>query len=107
MDEVMCKCTKETIIQEMKAEISLLRNNQGEDGKNLARFETKLDALSDSIKKRDEQYEKIIEGINTKLEKLMEQPADRYEKLKLVAMSTVITGIVAYIVSVIFTGVPQ
>jgi hypothetical protein len=49
----------------------------------------------------------MMNKVDAKLTQLMEQPADRFEKLKLVALSTVITGIVAYMISVIFSGVPQ
>lgn len=94
MDDVMCKCTKEKAIEEMKAELIRLRDFQYTDHDLLIRLDIKFDTLSEMMNK-----------VDAKLTQLMEQPAGRYEKLKLVAMSTVITGIVAYIVSTIFSGV--
>ena len=96
MDDVICKCTKEKAIEEMKAELIRLRDFQYTDHDLLIRLDIKFDTLSG-----------MMERVDAKLTQLMEQPADRFEKLKLVALSTMVTGIVAYIVSVIFTGVPQ
>ena len=94
-EDIMCKCTKEKAIEEMKAELIRLRDFQYTDHDLLIRLDIKFDTLSE-----------MMNRVDAKLTQLMEQPADRFEKLKLAGASAFITGIIAYIVAMLFTVAP-
>lgn len=92
-DDIMCKCTKEKIIEEMKAELIRLRDFQYTDHDLLIRLDIKFDTLSE-----------MMEKVDAKLTQLMEQPADRFEKLKLAGAVAFVTAVVTYFVNFAVAG---
>jgi hypothetical protein len=75
-------CTKEREIDELKKEFENIKSLQFTDHDLLIRIETKFDVMSDNIK-----------TVSNKLDMLATQPSNRFEKLKMVAYASIITGV--------------
>jgi hypothetical protein len=91
-EDILCKCTKEKAIEELKAEVARLRDFQHTDHDLLIRLDIKFDSLSE-----------MMEKVDKKLNQLMEQPTKRYEHIKLAGAVAVVTAILSYFVNLILT----
>ena len=85
MENLVCQCTKEKAIEKLEQELIRLRDFQYTDHDLLVRLDSKMDNMNT-----------VLETLVKKVDALSSQPADRFEKLKMVVVTTGITATVMY-----------
>jgi len=91
-DQVICTCTKETAINDLKQEVTRLREFQYNDHDLLVRVDMRIDNMST-----------ILESLVRKVDDLVAQPVNRYDKYKLTFAVAIITAIATYIANLIIS----
>ena len=88
----MCVCKREKEIDEIKDEVRRLRDFQYTDHDLLIRLDIKMDGVTT-----------VLETLVEKVELLTAQPGDRYDKLKLAGLVTLITSIITYFLQMVLS----
>lgn len=90
---LVCQCTKEREINELREEVKRLRENQYTDHDLLVRLDVKMGTMADSL-----------ETLIKKVDALVIQPSDRFEKLKVAGITAIVVFGINYIATFLFKG---
>jgi hypothetical protein len=107
-DQVICTCTKDVVISEMKAaqrlseeKIDRLTATHYDTRIEMARSIEKTDNLTEIVKELSKDMKEAHLALSVKVDNLLHQPADRFEKLKIVVMATIITSVLTFLGTII------
>jgi len=86
-------CTRSHEIDQIKADIDRMRDIQFKDHDLLVQLDVKVSAIPD-----------LFNRLALKVDLLMQQPSDRYEKLKLTGATAIIVYAITFISNFLFKG---